>query len=241
MTKIADVVINEREAMYKHCPKCKSVATIPIVYGKPTDETIEAGQYGLIHMAGCLVFDERINRHCKACGCEFISDENSPPNAHQKQVITIQEMNRMLDTLEQDLKVVHQNIEREYMRLGRESKAEVSYAVFEYLRDYHTAWDLFLDRLQRYGDPTLVVGHDGRIAASYSNNTARIYLVKNHSPIYWLLIELAQACHWLGRTSRGDQNDINDLKDASVAVQNARENIAENLKKICIDATSRFE
>ena len=66
----------------------------------------------------------------------------------------------MLDTLEQDLKAVHQNIEREYMRLGREYKAEVSYAVFDYLREYHTAWDLFLDRLQHYGDPTVIFGHD---------------------------------------------------------------------------------
>ncbi len=236
--KIADVVINEIEVMYIHCLKCKSAATIPIVYGKPTDATIEAGQHGLIHMAGCLIFDERLNRHCKACGYDFISDEDGLPSAPQKQRITIQEMNRMLDTLEQDLKAVHQNIEREYMRLGREYKAEVSYAVFDYLREYHTAWDLFLDRLQHYGDPTVIFGHDDKIMARYSNNTARLYLVKNHYLFYSLLVELAKACHWLGRTSRGDHNDINDLKDASIAVQNARENIAENWKMIRMDAIS---
>lgn len=227
--------------MFIHCSKCKSAATVPIVYGKPTYETMEAGKYGLIQMADCLIEDARINRHCKACGCDFISVENGLPNAHQKQVITIQEMDCMLDILEQDLKVVHQNIEREYMRLGREVNPAISYSTFEYLRDYHTAWDLFLDRLQRYGDPTVVVGHDGRIAASYSNNTARIYLVKNYSSFYWLLVELAQACHWLGRTSRGDNNDIDELKDASVAVQNARENIAKNWAMVRNAAISRSD
>lgn len=202
---------------------------------------MEAGKYGLIHIAGCLIDDERINRHCKACGCDFISVENGLPNAHQKQVITIQEMNRMLDTLEQDLKVVHQNIEREYMRLGREVTPAISYSTFEYLRDYHTAWDLFLDRLQRYGDPTIVVGYDGRVVASYSNNTARIYLVKNYSSFYCLLVELAQACHWLGRTSRGDNNDIDELKEASLAVQNARENIATNWAMVRNAAISRSD
>lgn len=241
MTKFADVVSNEREAMYIHCPKCKSVATVPIGYGKPGHEMMEAHKYGLIYLAGCVVFDERINRHCMACGCDFISDEDGLSGAHQNQNITIQEMNRMLDDHEQALKMVHQNIEREYMRLGRECKAEASYAVFECLREYHTAWDLFLDRLQYHGDPTVIVGHEGKIMAKYSNNTARLYLVKNHYQFYSLLVELAKACHWLGRTSRGEQNDIDDLKDASIAVQKARENIAANWKKIRIDATSRSE
>lgn len=230
--------------MFIHCPKCKSVATVPIAYGKPGHETMEAHKYGLIHVAGCVIDDVRINRHCKACGCDFISDEDglfSLFGAQQKQRITTHEMLRMLDDHEQALKEVHHKIEREYMRIGREYKAEVSYEVFEYLREYHTAWDIFLNRLHYYGDPTVIVGHDGKIMARYSNSTARMYLVKKYDHFYWLLVELAQACHWLGRTSRGDQNDIDDLKGASIAVQNARENIAENWKKIRIDATSRFE
>lgn len=225
--------------MYIHCSKCKSAATVPIVYGKPTYETMEAGKYGLIHIAGCLIDDERINRHCKACGCDFISDENGLPAAPHKQVITTQEMTYLLNDLEQDLKVVHQNIEREYMRLGRESKAEVSYAVFEYLRDYHTAWDIFLDRLHQRGDPTVVVGYDGRVVASYSNNTARVYLIKNYSSYYLLLAALAQACYRLGHASRED--NIDELKDASIAVQRARENIAKTWDMVCDDAISRSD
>jgi hypothetical protein len=127
------------------------------------------------------------------------------------------------------------------MRLGREYKTEISYAVFEYLREYHIAWDLFLDRLQDCGDPTVIVGHDGSITARYSNNTARIFLVKNHDQFYPMLVRLAQACHWLGRTSRGDQNDIDDLKNASIAVQNAREEIAANWEQIRIAAISRSD
>lgn len=224
--------------MFIHCPKCKSVATVPIAYGKPGHEMMEADKYGLIHVAGCVIDDERINRHCKACGCEFISDEDGLPGAQLKQRITIQVMHRMLDDHEQALKEVHQNIEREYMRLGREYKAEVSYVVFEYLREYHAAWDRFLGRLHYYGDPTVIVGHDGKIMARYSNDTARMYLAKNYYQLYGQLVELAKACHWLGRTSRGDQNDIDDLKGASIAVQNAREEIAENWKHIRIAATS---
>jgi hypothetical protein len=56
-----------------------------------------------------------------------------------------------------------------------------------------------------------------------------------------LLVELAQACHWLGRTSRGDNNDIDELKDASVAVQNARENIAKNWAMVRNAAISRSD
>jgi hypothetical protein len=227
--------------MFIHCPKCKSVATVPIAYGKPGDETMEAHKYGLIHVAGCVIDDERINRHCKACGCDFISHNDDLFATRQNRRIPIDEMNGMLDRLESDLNAVHQNIQREFMRLGREYKAEVSYEVFEYLREYHTAWDLFLDRLQYYGDPTVIVGHDGSITARYSNNTARIFLVKNHHHFYSMLVELAQACLWLGRTSRGDQNDIDDLKDASIAVQKARENIAENWVQIRFAATSQSE
>jgi hypothetical protein len=56
-----------------------------------------------------------------------------------------------------------------------------------------------------------------------------------------MLVRLAQACHWLGRTSRGDQNDIDDLKNASIAVQNAREEIAANWEQIRIAAISRSD
>lgn len=227
--------------MFIHCPKCKSVATVPIAYGKPGHETMEAHKYGLIHVAGCVIDDVRINRHCKACGCDFISHNDDLFATWQNGRIQIDRMNSMLKDLESDLNAVHQNIQREYMRLGREYKAAVSYSIFEYLRDYHTAWDLFLDRLQRYGDPTVVVGHDGKIMARYSNSTARVILVKNHDHFYPMLVRLAQACHWLGSTSRGDQNDINDLKNASIAVQNAREEIAENWEKIRIAAISRSD
>lgn len=227
--------------MFVHCPKCKSVATVPIAYGKPGHETMEAHKYGLIHVAGCIIDDERINRHCKACGCDFMSYNDDLPVMHSNRCITIEEMNRIFNNLESDLNAVHQNIQREYMRIGREVNPAISYNLFEYLREYHTAWDLFLDRLQQYGDPTVVVRHDGSIAARYSNNTARIYLVKNYSSFYWLLVELAQACHWLGRTSRGDNNDIDDLKDASIAVQNARENMAKNWAMVRNAAISRSD
>lgn len=236
--EIADVAILKREAMYIHCPKCKGAATIPIAYGEPTDATIEAGQHGLIHLAGCVIFDEHINRHCKACGCDFIAYDNDLLRVRQNQVISIEEMNHMLDDLESDLKAVRQDIECEYMRLGREAHEADNFKILGIMRMHHEAWALFLDRLQARGDPTIMIGYDGNIMARYSNNTARIYQIKMNSEVYWLLTDLAKACHWLGRTSRGDKNDIDDLKSASIAVQNARQEIVLNWARIRKAATS---
>jgi hypothetical protein len=227
--------------MFVHCPKCKSAATVPIVYGEPGYELMEACKYGLIHLAGCVIYDESINRHCKACDCDFISYNNDMAEIRKNQGIPIEEMNRLLNNLQAALNDVHKCIQYEYMRLGRSVNAKVNYRFFYCFRDYHTAWDHFLNELHQYGDPTVVIRHDGKIAARYSNQTARIYLIKNHSSFYRLLAELAEACHWLGRTSRGDSNDIDDLKNASVAVQNARENIAKEWERIRNAAISQSD
>lgn len=226
--------------MFIHCPKCKSVATVPIAYGKPGHETIEAHKYGLIHVAGCVIDDERINRHCKACGCDFISHDYDLFGTHQNQGIAIDEMNRMLDELESDLRSVYQNLEREYMRLGRETHEAANFEIIKIMGAYHGAWDLFLDRLQLRGDPTILIGPKN-VVARYSNNTARIYLIKSHWVFYMLLTDLAKACHWLGSTSRGDNKEIDDLKNASVALQNARQAIAEYRNRIRRDATGYME
>lgn len=226
--------------MFIYCPKCKSVATVPIAYGKPGHETIEAHRYGLIHVAGCIIDDERINRHCKACGCDFISYADDLFGTHRIKGIPIDEMNRMLDDLEFDLREVHQNLEREYMRLGRETHGAANLEIINIMGSYHGAWDHFLDRLQLRGDPTIVIGPKG-VVARYSNNTARIYLIKSHWEFYMRLTDLANACHWLGRTSRGENTDIDDLQNASVALQNARQDIAEYWSRLRRVATGYME
>ena len=227
--------------MYIHCPKCKSAATIPIVYGKPTPETIEASKHGLIHTAGCVMFDERINRHCKECGSDFIAYTNEKLNIHQGKSIPIKEMASLLDELETTLKALHQEIEREYMRLGRETQDANYFEIFGIMRMHHEAWLFFMDNLHRTGDPTIVLNYDGKIMASYSNSTARMYLIKNNYDFFYLMGNLAKACHWLGRTSRNEKNDIDDLKNASIAVQNARQEMANKWKEFASLALTYHE
>lgn len=241
MFKIAGETILESEVMYIHCPQCKSAATIPIVYGKPTPETVEAGKYGLIHMGGCVIDDERINRHCKACNCDFVSDDYDIFDTPLNQVIPIHEMNRMLDNLESELKAIHQDIEREFMRIGRETLEIGNFEIINILRMHHEVRALFLEQVQGRGDPTKVIDHDGKIIARYSNDAARIYMTKMNSEVYWSLTDLAKACHRLGRASRHDNTDIDELKNASIAVQNARQQITQNWQNFRVTTTTYCE
>lgn len=242
MIRIADVAILEIEAMYIHCPLCNSVATIPIDYGKPTSETVEAGKHGLIYMAGCVIEDARFNRHCKACHCDFISDDDSLfGTRHDQEGFTITEMNRMLDNLESDLEAIHQDIERAYMRLGRETYESGNFEIFDLLKNYHSIWALFLARLQDRDDPIIVIGHDGAALARYSHSTARIYMVKMDSLLYWSLKDLAKACHRLGRASRGDTKDIDELKNATIELENARQKIKQDWQNFRVAATTYCE
>lgn len=241
MLKITDEATLVSEAMYIHCPQCKSAATIPIVYGKPTPETVEAGKHGLIHMAGCVIEDARINRHCKACNCDFVSDDYDIFDTPLNQVIPIHEMNRMLDELELELKAVYQNVERECMRLGRETCETGNFELINLMRTYQQAWALFLDQLQSRGNPTIVLDDNGNIMAQYSNNLARLYLIKNNYEIYEQLADLAVACHGLGRASRGDTKGIDELQNASINLQNARQKISKKWKEIRKLATTYLD
>jgi hypothetical protein len=52
----------------KQCPKCGSTNTVPIAYGFPTPEAIEAARAGKIELGGCIIEDDMPTRACKACG-----------------------------------------------------------------------------------------------------------------------------------------------------------------------------
>lgn len=217
---------------FTYCPKCKSVANITIAYGKPDEETMELDRYGLIHMAGCVIDNPRINRHCKACGCDFISNEFNHVELNKPVGVTLNEMEAMLKELEGRLHEAHQDIEREYMRFGRAPHRTDMTSVIKAMRIHHEAWALFLANLQGRGDSIVVLNNAGETMARYSMGTASIYLVKNLMEIYMLLEDLARASQWLGRTSRGDKDNIYDLKDASIALENARKNIRRNWRSI---------
>lgn len=63
----------------KRCPKCGSHDVVPILYGYPTEESMEAARRGLIALGGCCVIDSDPRKMCKTCGAAF--DRPSPRKA----------------------------------------------------------------------------------------------------------------------------------------------------------------
>lgn len=55
----------------KPCPKCGSLDIVPIMYGLPGPEGMEAARDGKIALGGCCVTDHDPRKRCKACGTEF--------------------------------------------------------------------------------------------------------------------------------------------------------------------------
>ena len=53
------------------CPKCGSLDVVPILYGYPMPEAMEAAEKGLISLGGCCVGDSDPRKQCKACGEAF--------------------------------------------------------------------------------------------------------------------------------------------------------------------------
>jgi hypothetical protein len=58
-------------ARKKPCPKCGSLDVVPILYGYPTDESMEVAEKGLIALGGCCVGEDDPRKHCNACGEDF--------------------------------------------------------------------------------------------------------------------------------------------------------------------------
>ena len=203
--------------MFTQCPKCHSVATVPLVYGKPGHDMMEAAKYGLIELGGCVV--DHHDRTCKACGCQWRSGAANP-----WYVDHTPDVERFLKDLETSIHGVHQALERQFMdhgRHGREALADQQ--IFAILAEYHEAWDLFADRLQSLGDTICMGDEKGGIRASYATRDARIYIIKHLPWVYSNLHALAHSCHQLGRVS--GKGSVDDLKKATMAVAQAREEI----------------
>lgn len=49
------------------CPKCKSGLAIPIVYGLPAPEAVNAAEQGKIILGGCVISDDDLHWECSAC------------------------------------------------------------------------------------------------------------------------------------------------------------------------------
>jgi hypothetical protein len=62
----------------KVCPKCGSLDVVPIEYGYPGPEMMDAAEKGLIELGGCCVGGDDPRKHCKACGEDFDRPATAP-------------------------------------------------------------------------------------------------------------------------------------------------------------------
>ena len=53
------------------CPKCESNEVINIVYGYPTQETLQSWFKKEIELGGCIVRNENHQHKCKKCGHQW--------------------------------------------------------------------------------------------------------------------------------------------------------------------------
>jgi len=212
----------EERSMFIHCPNCNSVANVPIAYGKPGSEMMEAHKYGLIHIAGCVIEDERIDRHCKACGYEWASDTGGalPHDDHFKQMVI------MLDELAAEHRE-HQNIlEHTSMDMGRRS-IHGDEPLFENLihtiHRHNEAWRDFTYRLHQFRGKVQIKDPKGSIQAEYDTGTAHIYIKKNLWFFYSQLGRLALGCYRLGNVTT--DGTVDNIKVATHEVQQTREEL----------------
>jgi hypothetical protein len=49
------------------CPTCGRNTVVPIIYGMPTPEGLEAAERGEFVLGGCCIFDGQATRRCTAC------------------------------------------------------------------------------------------------------------------------------------------------------------------------------
>lgn len=53
------------------CPTCGSLDVVPILYGLPGPEMMDAAEKGKIELGGCCISDDDPQKQCKACGTQF--------------------------------------------------------------------------------------------------------------------------------------------------------------------------
>jgi hypothetical protein len=69
----------------KACPKCGSLEVVPIMYGYPMPEAMEAAERGEIELGGCCVGERDPQKYCRACGERFGWPRTPSRSAHPGQ------------------------------------------------------------------------------------------------------------------------------------------------------------
>ena len=54
------------------CPECGSGDVVPIEYGLPGPEMMQAAGRGEVHLGGCVVAPDSPDLRCGACGHEWL-------------------------------------------------------------------------------------------------------------------------------------------------------------------------
>jgi hypothetical protein len=200
--------------VFFHCPKCKSVATVPIVYGKPGWEIEEAVRFGLVTTGGCISAEE--DRHCRSCGFRWVSEKGGLPLAsHQPKIgLLLSDLKARLDDLQQAM-------EDAFMSAGRrQNPTDASAQLFDILAQYHEAWSWFSHRLEDLGPTICIRDESGALTAQYTTLDARVYIMKNIRWLYQHLRALSEACYLLGGVS--GKGSVDDIKKATMMVGDAR-------------------
>lgn len=69
-----------REMAKEPCPSCGG-KLVPIAYGLPGEELMEAAQRGEVAMGGCVVTGDDPVWQCRECRCRFYTDGRAAPSS----------------------------------------------------------------------------------------------------------------------------------------------------------------
>jgi hypothetical protein len=190
------------------------VATVPIVYGKPSWEIEEAVKFGLVITGGCI--SAEVDRHCRSCRFEWLAEKGGLPLAsHQPEVW------RFLNDLKARLDELQQAMEEAFMTAGRQQKpADATAQLFDILAQYHEAWSWFSHALENLGPTIYIRDESGALTAQYTTLDARAYIMKHIRWLYQHLRALSEACYLLGGVS--SEGSVDDIKKATMMVGDAR-------------------
>lgn len=70
--KLAQIPVTEEEAfkILDKCPHCGG-KVVPIVYGDPTPEVMDAAEHGKVILGGCCIALDSPDYACAVCGQRF--------------------------------------------------------------------------------------------------------------------------------------------------------------------------